>query len=755
MKAEAKITQPSPSLLVVDDDPQLRFATVRILEQAGYTVLQGATAAEALTLTRAHRPALVLLDVMLPDGDGRAVARQLKSDPALTDVFVVLLSGLKISPEDQAVGLSEGLADGYLLRPVSGPVLLGWVESFLRLRATQETLRESEAKHRVIFNNEFYANCIFDLETLRFLEVNEVHTRLYGYSRAEFLAGMTTDDLTAESQASEVSIRQTAQEGAAFIPLRYHRKKDGTVFPVEIVGSPYLWQGRRVMFAVIRDLTDRLQAEAALRESEEKWRTLFAILPLGVSVLNRQGKLIDMNPTLETILNISREGLQTGLYRQREYLRSNSTPMPDDQFASVRAAREQRPVLNVETGVVKEDGEVVWTSVNAAPLPDGGVVLATVDITERKRGEEALRESEERFREVLENSLDASYKRNLHTNSYDYLSPVFAQLSGYTPDELKTLPLETVLELIHPADLAEIERVLDMSISGSPGIAYRMDYRFKHKDDGYRWFHDQFIVVQDASGQPAARIGSVSDITERKQAEAARAKLAAQKRQLEKAESLNLIAGAITEERLRISREIHDGVAQNLAWLRLKLGLWHDLIDEDPVRMHAELDKVQELLRQNIQEVRRAIFALRPIAIDELEFYPALHQFVADFGEQNQLQIDLDIVGPADKLPSPLEPVLFRLIQEGLNNVAKHARADTVSLRLNVQAARSVELTIHDDGLGFDPAGLPRAARQGHLGLTQMQERVAYLNGVIIITSEPGQGATLQISLPLPDYKEE
>ncbi len=106
--------------------------------------------------------------------------------------------------------------------------------------------------------------------------------------------------------------------------------------------------------------------------------------------------------------------------------------------------------------------------------------------------------------------------------------------------------------------------------------------------------------------------------------------------------------------------------------------------------MHAELDKVQDMLRQNIQEVRRAIYALRPIAIDELGFYPALHQFVADFDGQNQLQIDLSVTGSTDSLPALLEThPLFRLIQEALNNVAKHARADTFGLSIDVQAGQS------------------------------------------------------------------
>ena len=135
--------------------------------------------------------------------------------------------------------------------------------------------------------------------------------------------------------------------------------------------------------------------------------------------------------------------------------------------------------------------------------------------------ERRLIESESRLREVLENSLDASYKRNLQTNTFEYLSPVFARISGYTSEEMKSFPRENMMRLIHPDDLAAKERVFAESMSGAAGAQYQVEYRFRHKDGRYRWFHHQFTVMRDDGGQLLARIGSISDITERKQAEAA------------------------------------------------------------------------------------------------------------------------------------------------------------------------------------------------------------------------------------------
>lgn len=206
---------------------------------------------------------------------------------------------------------------------------------------------------------------------------------------------------------------------------------------------------------------------------------------------------------------------------------------------------------------------------------------------------------------------------------------------------------------------------------------------------------------------------------------------------------------AIAEERRRIAREIHDGLAQDLVALRMRARLWHRLVDESPAQMHAELDILRDLLSHNIREVRRAIFALRPVALDELGFYPALRRFAADFAEQNQIHVDLQVSGTEVHLPAFLEAVLFRIIQEALHNVARHARASTVWVELNLEEAETVHLTVRDDGVGFDPAILEQAARSGHLGLKQMRERVAGLKGTFSLRSAPGQGTEIRISLPV------
>jgi len=145
---EAQGVREPVTILVVDDDPEIVWATERMLSGAGFRVVTADRAAAVVGLVRQHRPALVLLDVNLGDDNGMEVARQIKQDAEFAGSLVVLASGSRVTTDDQIEGLSAGLADGYITRPIGKAELLARVESFLRIRATQESLRASEAEVR-------------------------------------------------------------------------------------------------------------------------------------------------------------------------------------------------------------------------------------------------------------------------------------------------------------------------------------------------------------------------------------------------------------------------------------------------------------------------------------------------------------------------------------------------------------------------------------------------------------------------------
>jgi len=351
-----------------------------------------------------------------------------------------------------------------------------------------------------------------------------------------------------------------------------------------------------------------------------------------------------------------------------------------------------------------------------------GIVLGIYTV--RARNIAALREREERFRALFENAPLAVFEVDLSPSPPRILraNREAARIYGATAEELAATSLD---QLVAPGARVEVEHLLDGLRAGET-VTVESTHR---RRDG-----SEFPVRVSAARQRASRRGQtaiviVEDIT------AERAWRSEEE--------------AIAEERRRIAHEIHDGLAQDLVSLRMRARLWHRLVDESPQQMHAEIDALRDLLSDDIREVRRAIFALRPVALDEAGFYPTLRQFAADFAAQNQVHVDLQVKGEEVHLPPFLEAVLFRIVQEALNNVARHAQASTVWIELNLEEAGVVQLTVRDDGVGFDPAVLEQTARSGHLGLKQMRERVAGLKGTFALHSEPGHGTEIRVGLPV------
>jgi PAS domain S-box-containing protein len=236
--ADTGASRGEPVILVIDDDADVRWATVRILQEAGFQVFEGGTAAEAIELTRRHRPALVLLDVILPDGNGVDVARELKRDPALGDVFVILVSGKRTDPQDQADGLSKGLADGYIARPIGKVELLARVDALLRAQASQAALRESETQFRELFDGAPVAYHELDREGV-IRRVNLAECVLLGYQAGEMLGRPHwAFILEADRQASREAVRRKLAGEQPLEPVqRRFVRRDGGELWLEIHDS--------------------------------------------------------------------------------------------------------------------------------------------------------------------------------------------------------------------------------------------------------------------------------------------------------------------------------------------------------------------------------------------------------------------------------------------------------------------------------------------------------------------------------------
>jgi signal transduction histidine kinase len=223
---------------------------------------------------------------------------------------------------------------------------------------------------------------------------------------------------------------------------------------------------------------------------------------------------------------------------------------------------------------------------------------------------------------------------------------------------------------------------------------------------------------------------------------AQRASVAVELSRLVARDALQRVVTAQEAERKRLARELHDETGQALTSILLGLRTIEDAAD-DGARRRA-VDDVRELVRSTLQDVRQLAVELRPTALDDFGLVPALRRLTSTFGESTGIVVDLEAALPDERLPSELETALYRIVQEALTNIVKHARASHVSIVLTRKPS-SVAAVVEDDGVGFDPA----APRADGLGLVGMRERVALLGGRVAIESTPGRGTTAIVEVPL------
>ncbi|MGE5403482.1 MAG: PAS domain S-box protein, partial [Candidatus Saccharibacteria bacterium] len=263
------------------------------------------------------------------------------------------------------------------------------------------------------------------------------------------------------------------------------------------------------------DITERKRAEAALRESEEKYRQIVETASEGIIISEPDGTIVFTNLRMADMLGYPREELigRNGL----DLLESGQQEIVDGS----RSDLKEGITIRQEYKWLRPDGTCLWTYASISPIKDQmGVhkvnLAMHTDVTERKQVENELRVSEERFRAVLENSLDAAYRRNLQTDTYDYMSPVIKQILGYTPDEMNEMSMDDVLKRIHPDDRQNITDQMEKANEVGYGL---FEYRFRTSKGDYRWLADHVKIIKDIYGKPLYRGGILRDITDRKRME--------------------------------------------------------------------------------------------------------------------------------------------------------------------------------------------------------------------------------------------
>jgi PAS domain S-box-containing protein len=296
-------------------------------------------------------------------------------------------------------------------------------------------------------------------------------------------------------------------------------RKDGTEVPIDDSGAPIRDGGGKTtgVVLVFRDITERKRAEEALRESEGRLQSILDNSSNVVFLKDLEGRYITVNRRFEELFRVTRQDV-VGKSDYDIFPREHADRFRQHDLL----AQEKGGPFEIEEFVPHDDGLHVYISskfpiFNAEGKPYAVCGIAT-DITERKRAEEALRESEARFRSVLDNSQDVIYRLNVQTGRYEYISPSAETVVGFSPDELMALDHETSLSMIHPDDMPAMRAVLARTEDTGKG---EVEYRQQTKNGDYRWISNRMSIIRDRAGRPLYRNGNIRDITERKRAEEA------------------------------------------------------------------------------------------------------------------------------------------------------------------------------------------------------------------------------------------
>lgn len=381
------------------------------------------------------------------------------------------------------------------------------------------------------------------------------------------------------------------------------------------------------------------------------------------------------------------------------------------------------------------------------------LVGASRDITGEKTATTALRESEQRFRGVLESSLDAAYRRDLRTDRYDYLSPSIASITGYSPDEMSSMSIADAIDHIHPEDCPAVARLLGNA--EQTGVL-EVEYRFLCKDGQYRWLQDYASVTRDDAGNLVFRTGIVRDVTVRKDAEAALEAAMARERQLsvERDEARMHLVKLLAHE-IRNPMAGLKGLAQLVANAApdARIGKVGEM-------MSAEVDRLSRMLTEVLDAFRLQSGGL-PLNLGPIDFSAvvqsalAFHQCGGSHDYKATIESPVTVLGDQRRL----EDVVRNL----LSNAEKYSDpGSTVTVRLAVDD-ESAALLVEDQGVGIPADELERVFeaffRAGNvafggvdgvgLGLHLSKNIVERHGGRIWAESNVGEGATFHVRLPL------
>jgi PAS domain S-box-containing protein len=509
--------------------------------------------------------------------------------------------------------------------------------------------------------------------------------------------------------------------------------KNGEIRWAESNVDPIHWSGvENAVVAVTRDITERHHMEEALRLSEERYRQILDASRNNIVVMDDNAYLLYANRSWREDTGYTIDDFKNDSF-------ANITHPDDIERVSKWFLRvlDGESLRNVEYRRIIKNGETRWVESNASlcnwPGATKAVVNVSMDITDRKQAEEALRIAEQRYRSILDSSTENIFVFDIRGRAL-YANRSWQEDTGYTLEEAQSDPS---FNIIHPYDLEKVANwIRDMATGES---LQNIDYRRINKSGAIRWVESNAAPI-NWPGTDRAFVNILRDITERKQVEE---ELANSRRQLR---DLSMHLQSLREqERTHIAREIHDDLGQALTVLKMDTS-W--LVKRLPKNRKVLLEKAEamfQLIDATIQSVKRISAELRPGLLDDLGLAAAIEWQAEEFQERTEIECTVRVTPKEISADKEHSTAIFRIFQEAITNIARHAQATEVTVRLEERDDQLV-LTVRDNGKGIAESDQSKADAFGLMG---MRERAHGLGGTAEIIGVRGEGTSVIVTIPI------
>lgn len=569
---------------------------------------------------------------------------------------------------------------------------------------------------------------------------NPASERLYGIEAAQAMGKRVQDLLRAPEEAREFeqTVKQIWDSGQAAEPREWSARAPGgrqiwvysSMFPTFEGGSV------GEIFCMDVDVTDRKRAEQALAASEAQMRLLTDSLPAIILYVDRSERYRYHNKACEEWLGLRAEEIDGK--HLAEVLGQALYESVRPWVQEVLAGREVR----YERVQPSKHGSLMHLEAHYVPQfgAEGSVIgfyALLTDITERKQMEETLRESEERYRLIVEHANDIIYETDPAGHFIYFNAETAQRILGYAQDEIMG---RLYLDLIRPDYRDQVQAFYFNQFHQRIPRTY-FEFPALAKDGRTVWFGQQVQLVMEGDRILKHR-AICRDITEpkRKEDELERSR--------EKLRELSAhLQSAREDERTRIARDIHDALGSTLTGIKMELAWLGKAMARSRIFPPEKFGGIMASVDETIATVRRITTELRPSILDHVGLWGAIEWQAQDFESRIGIDCDVAIRGEFPELPPNSATAVFRVVQEALTNVARHAGATQVCIRIE-RSEDCVLLEIHDNGKGVAEAEMENAKSYGLLG---MRERIAGMGGEVNIQSAPGIGTSLYVRFPLAE----